>query len=200
MKISSLALPIFLFTFITLISCKKNNNDTGQGSCINETNWIKDGHQLVYVNQSAYIPADSLFINLHQISTGVFKSTSQYDDGSIYPVISVYLQACGNSIYQSTTENMSDKQEIYRIDGNTGDSWSADVTSLGGVAVKNTITITGKDVSVTVPAGTYKCLKLHMVSSYQGQSIESDMYLNKTYGPVKVEGNTSYSLARTNFQ
>lgn len=201
MKASSLNFLLLLIGFSLFNSCKKNDNSgNGSGSCINQTGWAKDGHLFTYVNNSNFIFADSLYVNIQEVSSGIFKSTSTFDDGTIYPVVSVYVQPCGNSIYQSTAADMANKQEVYRIDGNVGDNWTATIGSLGGMQTINTISIAAKNVSVTVPAGTFKCIQLHTVTTVQGQTLETEMYLNNTYGPIKVEGTTTaYELARINF-
>lgn len=201
MKTSSFHFLLLLISLSLFISCKKDDNSgNSSGPCTNQTEWAKGGHLFVYVNNSGYILADSLYINFEEVSQGIFKSTDTFDDGSIYPPISTYMQPCGNSIYQSTDGNMANKQEVYRTDGKVGDTWTASITSVGGAQTTNTISIAAKDVSVTVPAGTFKCIQLHTVSTVQGQSIETEMYLNNKSGPVKVAGaTTAYELARINF-
>ena len=197
-----IALACMLMGALTMTSCKKDS--TPDETCTNNTVWVANGHQFVYWNEPIYILADSLYINLEESTPGIFKSTSKYDDGTIYPVQSNYIQPCGNSIYQSAVSTMDNRQESWRIDGNIGDNWSSSVTSVGGYTVTTTTTIAAKNVSVTVAAGTFSsCLQLHSVSvsTAPGSStVDTDVFLDNTAGPVKVLGTSvHYELVRKNY-
>ena len=142
-----------------------------------------------------------MYTTFAEVSTGVFRSTSKFDDGTVYPTQTTYLQACGNSIYQAETADLANKKEVYRIDGNVGDTWTYTSTSFGGSTVTTTTTIAEKNVSVTVPAGTFVCIKFRQVStSSAGGSATTDTYINNSVGPVLVDGSSvNYELARKNY-
>lgn len=195
-------LSMLLLLTISISSCKKssNSNNNVPGNCVNTTGWIKDGHRWVYTNEPIYIFADSLFNSMDAAGTGVFKSSSSFDGG---PAQSVYLQPCGTDIYQSTSAAMTNSVIIYKTDGNVGDTWSNTLNSTGGYTVTSTFTITDKNVSITVPAGTFSCLEIYQEShsSQPGSlAVEAYVYLNNTYGMIMTDGNTvHYELVRKNF-
>lgn len=194
-----LAVALMLVGALTIFSCKKDQD--GNAACSNKTGWLKNGHQSVFVNGPGFIDADTLYTTIEEVGEGVYKSTSKFDDGTVYPAQSIYLQACDNSIYQSATPALENKQEAYRVDGNVGDSWVTTSTSGGGTGVTTTTTIAEKNVSKTVPAGTFVCMRLHQVStSSAGGSITTDTYINNEAGPVMVDGiSAHYELARKNY-
>ena len=190
---------ILLIGILTSISCKKesDNNIT----CANLTGWLSNGHEAVFVNTPIFIFADTLYTSFQEVGVGIFKSTSKFDDGTGYPIQTSYLQACNNSIYQATNSALTNKQEVYRVDGNIGDTWTFTTTSVGGNTVTTTTTITDKNVSITVPAGTFNCIRLNQVStSSAGGSATTDTYINNNAGPVLIDGTSAhYELARKNY-
>lgn len=199
---------LLMLVVVIISSCKKddntnNNNVNIPANCTNITGWIKNGHEWVYTNNPIFIVADSLFVKMQETSTGIFKNSSTYDDGTFYPTISAYLKPCDNYIYQSTESSMANPIVVYHIDGAIGDSWSNSTPTSGGYTSTNTVTITDKNISVNVPAGTFSCIKYHMksVSTKPGSIVvETDFYFNKDYGMIKTDGNTvSYELVRKNF-
>ncbi|MFN8262532.1 MAG: hypothetical protein U0T07_03320 [Chitinophagales bacterium] len=197
---------LILLAALIISSCDKdddNNNNNIPTNCTNITGWIKNGHEWVYANNPILIYADSLFVNMQEVSTGIFKNTSTYDDGILYGSYFAYLKPCDNIIYQSTSSSMSNPMVAYHIDGAIGETWTSTVISSGGHTVSNTVEITAKNISVTVPAGTFSCIKYHMtsVSTQPGSiTVESDIYFNNDYGMIKTDGNTtSYVLVRKNF-
>ena len=194
----------FITTFLllgtlTIFSCKKDDNNIP--TCANNTGWLKNNHEAVFVNTPIFISADTLYTTFAEVSPGVFKSTSKFDDGTVYPTQSNYIQACNNSIYQATTSSLVYKQEIYRIDGIVGDNWTSTTTSSGGNTITTTSTITEKNVSITVPAGTFVCIRFTQVStSSAGGSVTTDTYINNNAGPVLIDGTSvHYELARKNY-
>jgi len=201
-KLKLIAALMLIATFV--VSCKKSNDDnTNPAVCTNNTQWIHNGYKLTYVNDPIFISADSLYISFQDVTGGIFRSTTQFDDGSLYPTSSSYMQPCGNSIYSDTATDMAHKQELYRLDGNVGDSWVYTGTSQLGNTITVTTTIAAKNVSVTVPAGTFTTMRLHQLthSSNPAQpDTQLDTYLDPHYGPVKVSGDyVSYRLAHANF-
>ncbi len=194
-----LLLSLTLFAALTILSCKKDNNTNN--SCANNTGWLVNGHQFVYESSSLFIPADSLYVSLDEVSTGVFKSTSILDDGTVIPTQISYLQPCDNNIYSAVTPDLNNKQETYRVDGNVGDTWTTTSTSSGGNTITTVSTITEKNVSTTVPAGTFVCLKIRQVStSSAGGSTTSDTYINNNAGLILLDGSSiHYELVRKNF-
>lgn len=190
-----------LFFFLGLIaSCSKMDDSSG---CSNNTGWIITGHEWVYDHYSDYISADSLFVSVTAESDGAFTYNSTYDDGSLYPTFTSYLQPCGNDIYSAKTVSMADKFIVYKTDGNIGDKWSYTGTTTGGYAATAVNEITGKNITVSVTAGAFQCLKIHQVlTSSQPSSIPvvTDFYLNNQYGIIQVDGSTTqYNLVRKNF-
>jgi|GEM_PF-4491006 len=195
-------MAFILLGTLTISSCQKESHDDDNENCTNNTGWLRDGYEDVYVNTPTFIPADSMYVNTEEVSAGVFKSTTKFDDGTMYPTHSVYLQACGNSIYQSNTPDLANKQEIYRMDGNVGDTWSFTVTSAGGETLTTTTTVIERNVSVTVPAGIFSnCIKFrNVVVASSGGSATTDFYVNNDAGPVLADGTTlHYELARKNY-
>jgi len=195
---------ILLLLVIATNSCKKNDDDSNiPSNCTNITGWLKNGHQFVYVNEPILFFADTLTTTIEEVSAGVFKGTNVFDDGSTYPSFSGYTKPCGNDIYSAADVAMSNASVTYHVDGNINDTWSSVATSLGGYKVTNTYKITGKNISVTVPAGTFSCLKINVVSvSTQpgALTVITDIYLNNESGMIKTDGNTThYELARKNF-
>lgn len=190
---------LMLLGTLTIFSCKKNNDDTT--TCVNNTGWISNGHAAVFVNTPIFIAADTLYTSFEDLGSGVFKTTSKFDDGSVYPTQSNFIQPCNNSIYQAATADLANAQEVYRIDGNVGDTWTFTSTSIGGNTITTATTITEKNVSKTVPAGTFICTRFTQVStSSAGGSVSTDTYINNDAGPVLVDGTTAhYELARKNY-
>lgn len=201
MLLRKISTAFLLLATVTIFSCKKDNNDNSSASCTNLTGWLANGHELVYENSPIVIAADTLYSNFTDVGGGVFKAISKYDDGTIYPTQTVYIQPCGNSIYQATTQDMANKQEAFRVDGSVGDSWTTTLTSAGGATVTTVNTIQEKNVSVTVAAGTFSCIKFHQVATIStGGSVTTDIYMNNSVGAVVVDGTTThYELARKNF-
>ena len=190
-----------------MTSCKKDSSTTTgnviPSGCVNTTNWLADGHELVYATYSPYVYADSLYSTFHLVSPGVFSATSVYDDGSFYPATTAYLKPCGTTIYESAASSMSNAEIGYKTDGNIGDRWTEILTSTGGNTGYDTTTIVAKNVSIIVPAGTFSCIQLHSVVTVNTpyyQTVTTDYYLDPTYGPVEANGTTvDYELARANF-
>ncbi len=191
---------LLLLGTLTIFSCKKDSPNNN-AACANNTGWLQNGHAAVFINTPIFITADSLYASFEEVSTGVFKSTSRFDDGTLYPSQSNYLQACDNSIYQAVAADLVNKQEVYRINGNVGDTWTFTTTSSGGNSITTVTTITQKNVSKTVPAGTFVCDLFHQVStSSAGGSATTDTYINNAAGPVLVDGTSvHYELARKNY-
>lgn len=155
---------------------------------------------MVYVNNSPFYQADSLFVTIRKVDDGIFESTSVFDDGLSIPPAKNYLQPCNNSVYQASDLSLQNKQEVYRLDGNVGDNWQAAVTTFGGNQAITTFSIAAKDISVSVPAGTFKCIQIHGVTVLSGQTIESNTIIHDEKGIVKATGTTiSYELSRTSF-
>ena len=195
---------ILLAGTLTIFSCKKDhtdNNNSNPATCTNNTGWIKNGHMAVYTNEPIYIFADTLYTTLEEVSTGTFKSTSKFDDGTLYPTQSVYLEPCNNSIYQALTADLANKQEVYRIDGNMGDTWTSTTSSSMGNTITTVTSITGKNISITVPAGTFSCIRFHQVStSSAGGSVTTDTYLENNAGLIMADGTSvHYELVRKNY-
>ena len=199
----NLVASLMLFGTLTICSCKKdsNNNNNANAACVNNTKWLANGHEVVFVNTPIFIAADTMYATYEEVSTGVFKSTSSFDDGSVYPAQNNYMQACDNNIFQAATPDLANKQEVYRVDGNVGDTWTLTSSSAGGYTITTITTISEKNVSVTVPAGTFVCIKFHQVStSSAGGSATTDTYVNNDVGPVLVDGTSvHYELARKNY-
>ena len=196
----NLVAVFMLLGTLTIFSCQRDPV-VDNPDCANNTGWLRNGHELVYVSSPIYIFADTLYTSISEVSPGVFKSSSKFDDGTMFPTSSVYVQACNNSIYQAAAQDLAGKQEIYRIDGNVGDTWTATVTSSGGNTITTLTTISQKNVSVTVPAGTFVCTKFRQVStSSAGGSVTTDSYLNNVAGLVLADGTSvHYELARKNW-
>lgn len=191
-------LPALLIVFFT--SCKKNDVPDDPSDCINTTNWIKDGHQMAYVNKSPFYQADSLFVSFKEVGDGIFESTSVFDDGLLIPAAKVYLQPCRKWVYQASGSAMDDKQPVYLLEGVVGDTWQSTTTSFAGNQVVTQFSIVAKDISVTVPAGTFNCLQIQGISVVSGQTIETNHFIHSEKGIAKVTGTTvSYELGRANF-
>lgn len=201
---------LFSVLLLTLAfsACKKSSNNSNgnnglPANCTNQTGWLVNGHEWVYSNDPIYFYADTLYIKAEDAGSSVFKLTNTFDDGTLYAPMIAYAKACGTDVYQSAAASMSNAYLSYKGDGNVNDTWTSTVASTGGYQVSNTLKITGVNVAVTVPAGTFTCIKVHMtsVSTQPGSiTVETDIYYNNSVGMVKTDGTTAYyELVRKNF-
>lgn len=204
-KTIKIYMALFAITLF-IASCKKDDdsNNNTPTNCTNLTGWIRDGHKWVYSNEPILFFADTLYVSCFSTSTqGVFRSEDLFDDGSFYPIYKSYTKPCGNDLYSSSTEDMANANIPYKLNGSIGNSWTSTTTTTLGYTATNTISIAAKNVSITVPAGTFLCDKYHVIStSNQPGSITvtTDIYLNNDYGMILTDGNTShYELVRKNF-
>jgi hypothetical protein len=205
----NLMAALMLLATLTIFSCKKDHDDnnvvtppvTPPATCANNTGWLRNGHEAVFVNTPVFIAADTLYATFEEVSTGIFKSTSKFDDGTVYPTQSNYIKPCDNIIYQAPAADMANQQEVYRINVSLNDTWTFTTGSSQGNTITVVTTITEENVSVTVPAGTFVCDKFHQVStSSAGGSVTTDTYINNDAGPVLVDGTSvHYELARKNY-
>lgn len=193
---------LFIFSLF-FTGCQDEIEPGPDPACTNNSGWLRNGHELVFENNSLFVLADTLYTTLEEVSPGIFKTTNIYDNGALYPPLISYQQACGNSVFQSSTADMANSQEIYRMDGNVGDSWVANITSQGGQSVTMTTTIIARDVQVTVPAGTFNTVHMRSESEVvgvPGSSSVIDQYVSNAEGPVKMDSDmVQYLLARKNF-
>lgn len=201
-KLQKFAFLIFALTVLS--SCKKPEDDSdliAASECKNTTQWLKNGHKLAYKNFPIFLPGDSLFSEFKEEKPGIFRTLQRVDKGAT--VTSLYFQACGNIIYQSSVISMDNKYEVYRLDGNIGENWSYMQDSGVGYSVTNKTTITEKNVNLIVPAGTFKCIKLLMVTTYPNAPVgglKTEMWFNEKYGMIKTKGYSAhYELAKANY-
>lgn len=185
---------LLLTILLSVISCKKDEKNNN--ACINNSSFYKDGARFAYKNTPIVIPADSVFVTLEKITDNQFKSTTHYDE---FMVASNYIEICGTKGYQSMTASFENKQMAYDLAAKEGESWTLAASTVSGVSASNTITLTAKDIEVTVPAGKFKVSVFRAVSKVNGSVVaHSDMYITADHLPVKVEGTTAhYELART---
>ena len=199
MKKHFLIASFVLLTLTTLNSCKKDSAST-DSDCVNTTQWIKDGHKFSYKNFPLLFPGDSVFLEIKEFSPIVFQSINKT---SLYTLSSSYIQPCGNIAYESTVSSMANKQISLKLDGDIGESWAVSAQSGQGYGATLTTTIKEKNVMVTVPAGTFACVKYTTVvvsSNPSTPTTSVDSYYNSKYGLIKIIGlYTHYELAKANY-
>jgi hypothetical protein len=206
-KIFYYACVLLVFS-ATAISCKKDSTTNGNGvipsNCVNNLPWVQAGRTWVYSNEPIYIYADSLVITIdNEVSSGIFKTTTKYDDGAIFPTVTQYVKACDKDAYYATASDMSNAYLAYKLSGNVNDTWNYASNTVQGYSATATNKIVAKNVSVSVPAGTFSCTQIHtdIASSAPGAlPVYTETYVSEQYGLIKVDGNTAhYELVHKNF-
>lgn len=199
MKKHFLIASFVLMGLTTINSCKKDSASSTDSDCVNTSLWIKDGHKFSYKNLRVLTPGDSVYLEIKEISPNVFQSINK----AFLSPPSAYLQPCGNIVYESTVPNMANKQISFKLDGEIGESWAVSAPSVQGYSTTSTTTIIEKNVMLTVPAGTFSCMKFRtvIVNSYPSiPTISSDSYYTNKYGLIKIIGfYAHYELAKANY-
>lgn len=179
------------------------DDDNPDTNCVNNINFVKDGHEIVYVCLPPTPIADSLYTVYNETAPGIFTVTQTFDDGEFFDPVNVFVKPCDKIFYQAQEPDLSDLQLTYDLNGELGDSWVQTTTSQLGYTITNTSTIEEVDISVTVPAGTFNCMRIRTLSEYSVSGfpdLTNDTYLSADYGPVKIIGETAhYEMVRTNF-
>ena len=199
-KKSLLALGcLVIFGVSYLSSCKKDTEETTPDTSVpvvtpTDTcgtpimSYLAAGHILTY--DFSYF--SSTFILTHTIKNfggNQFKtilSSSLIND-------SVYSKECGGWLYQSPSQTLTANHKYRKSNTVVGDTWS----STNG-ATTATYVVIAKNVSVTVPAGTFLCDKITYHQT--GTSNTDTMYFNNSVGDVKYLGTGfNYSLKTKNY-
>ncbi|HRO45660.1 hypothetical protein [Agriterribacter sp.] len=181
----------YLIIVCLVISCKKDDTNC------NNSPWYQDGVRLAYKNDRQLIGVDSIRVFVKKIARNKVRSMS--DVGFSEP--EGYLEICGNKVYKASSEQFSDSQLLYDLNGNIGDKWTVETTQEWGRKVVNIVTLKEKSVSVTVPYGTFSTTMFEMETSFDGNFYQTaKVYITEDHGPVKLDGTIAYyELGESNF-
>ncbi|XZF13054.1 hypothetical protein ACTHGU_14805 [Chitinophagaceae bacterium MMS25-I14] len=190
-----------IFLFATL-SCKKNDSSgsSGSGGCQNNgyIKFLKVGNKWNY-NYLDFFSADtSMTMEItSEPSSGVFVTTLT---GGGYVVSATgnkrYTQECNDWMLVNPAIAPTAADKTYKLNRQLNDTWT---TIPGNITtITNSYTVIGKNVPVTVPAGTFTC----DVFAYnqQGTFNTDTIYFSNEVGYIKYVGFLyEYELKSKNF-
>lgn len=194
-----LVTSISLCLVFALTGCSKDDDEQPTPSSNNpppNTNatfpFLKAGNQLQYSFQSIFITDTAFSVNF-TADGNAFKNTQTFLPSASVGI--TWLKECTGNLALSGSSASVDCANIF-FKGNrvVGDSWTF-TTSSGNTA---THAVVAKNVSVTVPAGTFICDK--MTYSTVGGFNTDTLYFNNDVSFVKYEGLIgNYQLKSKNF-
>lgn len=185
MKTPRIALA-FLF-LCCLASCKKEDN------CINKSPWYQNDVKLTYRNAEPGM-AD----NIHFFVTRVDKSkVITIDDIGVFAPVGA-IEICGSKLYKASTQEYKDIQLYYDLNANVGDKWVVK-TDYFGTSVTEAVTLKAKNVSITVPYGTFNVTEFE-IDVETGYPFRYKFYVTDDHGPIKLTGNGTDSAVNLELQ
>ncbi|MCW3125949.1 MAG: hypothetical protein JWO03_1607 [Bacteroidetes bacterium] len=189
---TKLLFPVALIGLLFLASCQHATTTT---NCINTFPYLANGHTLHYSITDAFLFSDTSFdvsIGITS-SSDVYMSTGVSDQGSLNQT--GYFHPCNDKLYLGNTvsaaQSSGNYERVNNVPVNT--TWSETVSG-----TTYNYAVIGKNISVTVPAGTFVCDK---VTYHEAGTINTDtIYCNAAVGDVKYDGTLfSYELHHKNF-
>lgn len=195
--IAACCLVIFGINYFS--SCKKDTEETTPEATVpvvtpTDTcgtpvmSYLAAGHILTY-DFSYFASSFILTHTIKNFGSNQFKtvlSSSVIND-------SVYSKECGGWLYQSPSQSLTSNHKYRKSSTVVGTTW----TSINGSITANYVVI-AKNVSVTVPAGTFTCDKITYHQT--GTSNTDTLFFNNSVGDVKYIGTGfNYALKTKNF-
>jgi hypothetical protein len=189
-------LTVLMTVVICIIaSCKKDNDDSSSGPCIHSFTFLKNGAELTY-SYSGLFGTSSTVKNIYDSTSqaGVFKHTiKNISNGATLGTR--YMKGCGGWLYNDVTVNIKDSLKNIKEDRALGDEWGYYDPQLMKF---NEYKVYKKNVSITVPAGTFTCDQL--IYHQEGTINTDTLWWNNTYSYIKYSGFLfGYELTSKNF-
>jgi hypothetical protein len=189
-----------IFTFLVIavtilfISCKKDSDAPSGGACSHGFGFLKDGASLTYDYSTLFTPNSTVTISFDSISAGVFSETIR--DVSNSTVLGTrYMKGCNGWLLNDIVQNVSDTLKYMKESRALGEEW---VYFDPQFMNYNDYKVFKKDVSVTVPAGTFTCDEI--LYTQRGAINTDTLWWNNTYSFIKYSGLLfSYELKGKNF-
>ncbi|HKR05877.1 MAG TPA: hypothetical protein VJY62_14675 [Bacteroidia bacterium] len=174
---------LIIITGIVISGCKKDD-EHGCGTPL--MTFLADGHKFRYAHSGYLGFVDTVDITIKKYGTdGVFQFL-QVGMGGHYDTL--YLKECDGWLYRSSDSSMFAAEKIRKSITAVGEVWTSSTK----------YRVTAKNVSITVPAGTFICdeIKYDETSAYPGV-----LYFNNTAGEIKDHGGkgASRTLISKNF-
>lgn len=192
MKFLTATLTIFLLISLTFCSCKKEEDDPEINNPIitqSTFGFMKTGTKWTYNTFDSEDPT----IVLNE----VFEITEMGNDGwgkVKWTIEGVIVQTLDWYSDNSLFSNLAQKNTVKKLtlctkDPVLNDTWTETWTTTTG-NVTNTRKVTALNQSVTVPAGTFNCIKIHETTS-EDNIYYKDYWFNVQNGIIKTEGTTA---------
>ncbi len=89
-------------------------------------------------------------------------------------------------MYKASTQEYTDLQLLYDLNGNIGDKWIVETEAFGTKTVE-TVTLKEKNVSVTVPYGTFNTTLLEIIGA-RNYPYSYYFYVTEDHGPIRLTG------------
>lgn len=172
-----LYIVLSLLFYGSFISCKKQKDDT----CPNNSPWYQQGVHLTFVSTMPGL-ADNIQFYVTRVNGS--RVVSIDDVGAFAPV--GYLQICGKKVYKASTQEYTDLQLLYDLDGNMGDKWVVETEAFGTKTIE-TVTLKEKNVSVTVPYDTFNTTLLEIIGQ-RDYPYSYYFYVTEDHGPIRLTG------------
>lgn len=180
----------------SIVSCKKENDDSSSsGPCTHSFTFLKDGAELTY-NYSNIFGSSSTVKNIYASTSQAGVYTHTIKDMSSGAVVGTrYMKGCGGWLYNDVAANIKDSLKYLKESRAVGDEWRYYDPQYMNF---NQYKVHKKDVSVTVPAGTFICDEL--IYHQEGTFNTDTLWWNNTYSYIKYSGFLlSYELASKNY-
>ncbi len=170
-----------MLCFFSLSSCKKKEV---LDDCLNTSPWYQKDVKLVFKSN---LPG--LADNVNYFVKEVNKSRVQViDDIGIFVPIG-HLRICDKKLYKASSLQYTDEQVFYDLNGSVGDKWIVETEEVSNRIVE-TITLKEKNVSLSVPNGTFETT-IFLLEGFRNYPYSMKLYVTNDHGPVKLAGRSA---------
>lgn len=162
---------LFLALLVAFVSCKKDDDDTQTPEAVQ---YLTVGHNWVY-------DFEMVAMGITMSGEMTYEVMEKMDNGTYRVVETTAMTgfpAQSDTYYWTEDDVFGIGHDMSNL--SVGDSW--DETE-DGITYTTTVVATG--VNVTVPAGTFSCVKLKSTES--DSDVEGFSYFNESYGMIKTE-------------
>jgi hypothetical protein len=184
-----------LFAVAALLSfnsCKKESADPGDANTNTPITFLKVGNKWVYNITSGFTTYTTTTNEVTGVNNGIYTISTKFDDT---PGDRVYLYGENGYLnwYDEGQAKGANQQILKYNNAQVGDTWTR---------ITPTETYHHECVSinesVTVPAGTFVCKKIH--TTFENAFNDQDTYWSDEFGQIKIDNLVlSTELASKNF-
>jgi len=169
--------PMIAVAIVVLSSCKKDNNNSTSEQNYPPPDYLQVGHKWTY-DLSGYTIYSKMEQEITAVNNGIYTSVFSFDGTPEDPAF-LYAQGEYLNSFEGGESKAANQRYTKYVNVKLGDKW----TKIGSTSYN--YEVTAVDTSITVPAGTFLCDAVKVISS--SSLFDQYNYYSRQFGLIKTD-------------